>query len=67
MCMLPVCEGDYKGIYIVCDWTCISALCGRYGCAHSHIRVSVPVVWTKSEERRQVPYLPGPRLSHEVS
>lgn len=69
MCMAPVCEGEYKGMYVVCecDWIRISALWGRYGCAHSHIRVSVPVVWTKSEERRRVPHLPGHHMSREVS
>ena len=47
MCMSPVCDSEDKGMYVVCDWICISALWGRYGCAHSYIRLSVPVVWTK--------------------
>lgn len=38
-----VCESEYIGIQIVCEWICLSALLG-YGYAHSHIRVSMPIV-----------------------
>lgn len=29
--MPPVCEGEYMGMYIGCDWICISALWGGMG------------------------------------
>lgn len=57
--MPPVCEGEYMGMYIGCDWICISALWGGWVCTQPY----KGEYEHKSEEMRHVSYLPGPSMS----